>query len=415
MTEPVPQFAKKWLTQADNCRKILVDVREALERGIPADRTLAKIYRENRCYGSRDRQFFYLAIFAWFRWYGWIRKIPGEDDVKRLLAALVTEGVEPVPPAMAVLAGDPDFKIPAGDTPEARFKAFTGLDAVTEELVPDWTLIRFAEGAESRYLPYLKSRSPLWVRVIPGADAAVTGEWRENGLDFTPHETIPGVYRFPNERIRFDAMRTWKQGLFEVQDLSSQCIGLAAGASAGEDWLDACSGGGGKTLQLAAMMNGRGSITVDDIREKKLDELEERTARTPFRNMIRREKGNDRQYDGILIDAPCSSSGRWRRNPDGRWSLTAEQVAEINAVQYEILCKRASQVRCGGKLVYGTCSVFAEENCNTVRRFLEEHPAFELVSFPCPWNGKTVEGMLQTFSGDGDCDGSFAAVMRRKV
>lgn len=408
--EPI---AKKWLTQAENCLRILNDVCTALKNGTPADRTLARIYRENRCYGSRDRQFFYLAIFAWFRWYGYLQKMP-DDPAKRLLAALVTDGVDPIPPAMAALAGDPAFDYPRLPTPQERFKAFTGIDITGVQLVPEWTLPLFAEGAEERYLPRLGSRSPLWVRVLPGRETAVLQEWQEAGLTFTPHPAIPGAFRFPNERVKFDAMKSWKAGSFEVQDLSSQCIGIAAGAQEGEHWLDACAGGGGKTLQLAAMMNGKGTITVYDIRERKLDELEERAARTPYRKMIKRETKQN-TYDGILIDAPCSSSGRWRRNPDGRWGLTPEQVAEINRTQLEILSHRAKQVRPGGKLVYGTCSVLAVENVLTIQKFLAEHPDFELLPFVSPWTGTFTDGMLQTFPGDGDCDGSFVAVLRRKI
>lgn len=408
--EPI---AKKWLTQAENCLRILNDVCTALKNGTPADRTLARIYRENRCYGSRDRQFFYLAIFAWFRWYGYLQQMP-DDPAKRLLAALVTDGVDPIPPAMAALAGDPAFDYPRLPTPQERFKAFTGIDITGVQLVPEWTLPLFAEGAEDRYLPRLGSRSPLWVRVLPGRETAVLQEWREAGLTFTPYPAIPGAFRFPNERVKFDAMKSWKAGSFEVQDLSSQCIGIAAGAQEGEHWLDACAGGGGKTLQLAAMMNGKGTITVYDIRERKLDELEERAARTPYRKMIKRETKQN-TYDGILIDAPCSSSGRWRRNPDGRWGLTPEKVAEINRTQLEILSHRAKQVRPGGKLVYGTCSVFAVENVLTIQKFLAEHPDFELLPFVSPWTGTFTDGMLQTFPGDGDCDGSFVAVLRRKI
>lgn len=407
--EPI---AKKWLTQAENCLRILKDVSLALQNGTPADRTLAKIYRENRCYGSRDRQFFYLAVFAWFRWYGYLLQLP-DDPAKRLLAALVADGVEPIPPAMAALAGDPAFDYPRRTTPQERFKAFTGVDVTGVPLVPEWTLPMFAEGAEERYLPQLESRSPLWVRVLPGREETVQQEWRDAGLTFAPHASIHNAFRFPNERVKFDSMKSWKDGAFEVQDLSSQCIGIAAAAGEGEDWLDACAGGGGKTLQLAAMMNGKGTITVYDIRERKLDELEERAARTPYGKMIQREK-EQKMYDGILVDAPCSSSGRWRRNPDGRWALTPEQVAEINCTQLEILSRRANQVRPGGKLVYGTCSVFSVENHLTIQRFLAEHADFKLEPFVSPITGKQTDGMLQTFSGDGDCDGSFVAVLRRK-
>jgi len=421
--EPI---AKKWVTQAENCLKILNDIRCALQNGSPADRTLAAIYRENRCYGSRDRQFFYKAVFAYFRWLGWLSSSVFRDapEALQVLAALVTDGCEDgvLPPAALALAersGDPGKWIAAASltSPEQRFAAISGAEMADSALIPRNALNLLADGAETAFLPFLRTRSPLWVRVAPGYERAASEEWKQAGLTFDAHPRIGNAFRFPNDRIRFDSFECWKRGVVEMQDFSSQCIGLAACAQAGENWFDPCAGGGGKSLQLASMVGNKGSVTVSDIRTFKLDVLERRAARTPFAKHLKRSDiCQNEQFDGVLVDAPCSSSGRWRRNPDGRWTGAEDKIAEITETQYDILENAAKRVRPGGKLVYGTCSVFAAENRRLAERFLAEHGnEFE----PMPWTsphtgGNLADGMLQTFPADADCDGSFAALFRRK-
>lgn len=411
--------ARKWQTMAENAVRILETVHAARNRdGVPADRTLAKICRSDRRFGSRDRQFFHLAVFAFYRWSGWLRHLPGNDLRTQLAAALLLESPDPMPPAGAFLAENcfPGTDLAGCTTPEMRFKALCGLDMTDTDLVPLWASQALAEGAERGFLPFLRTRSPLWVRVVPGAEAQAEAEWINAGLVFERHKTITNAYRFPNDRIRFDSMKLWKDGLMEMQDLSSQCIGLAAGVRPGEHWFDPCAGGGGKTLQLASLLRSSGSVTVHDIRSFKLDVLQERAGRTPFGSLIRRTEQfvPGTLFDGVLLDAPCSSSGRWRRDPDSRWLHTESPLPEITALQYDLLCKAAKSVKPGGKLIYGTCSVFAAENKELAQRFLSEHDKeFEPMLFTCPFTGRSVS-MLQTFPGDGDCDGSFAAAFRRK-
>ncbi len=403
----------KWQSQAENALLIL---KEMQPEKIPADRMLATFCKKNHKFGSRDRHFFHLAVFAFYRYSGWLRFLP-EDPALRLAAALLTELPDPMPPAALYLAGTYFPNLPpeslADLTKPERFHILSGRTVTEADLIPDWA-VRLT-GRERIKDLLLTSRSPLWVRVADGAEETAEQQWRSAGLQYRKHPRISNAYAFPNERIRFEDFPIWKSGLMEMQDFSSQCIGLAAEAKEGEHWFDPCAGGGGKTMQLAAMMRGKGKITVHDIRTFKIDTLMERAARSPFRRMIQRKTAENVLYDGVLLDAPCTSSGRWRRSPDSRWVKTEQEAAETAELQYELLVKAAESVRPGGKLVYGTCSVFALENRLVAERFLAEHgDEFECGSFASPHTGEKIS-MLQTYPADADCDGSFAAVFRRKT
>lgn len=415
----------KWYTQAKNCLLVLQQVLAALENGSPVDRTLSGIYRENRCYGSRDKQFFYLVIYAYFRWLGWLKKAFPANNApleQQLLAALAAEGTDPLPQGAMPWAEQFPAIQDALDrkTAEERFAQFTSCPVCAEDLIPESAKKALAPGGSERFIPALKTRSPQWVRVVPGCEEKVLQEWQDAGLTAHKHPVIVNAFCFFNERVRFDNMKTWQQGLFEMQDLSSQCIGLAANVKEDEHWFDPCAGGGGKSLQLASLVGKHGSVSVYDIRDFKLNTLQRRADRTPFGNRIKREKmfsPAGKLFDGVLLDAPCSSSGRWRRDPESRWSGVEEKLPEITDLQYDLLCKAAKNVKPGGVLIYGTCSVFEAENEKLIARFIQEHGNdFALEAFPSPHNGKMIEcGMLQTFPADSDCDGSFAARLRRKA
>lgn len=423
--------SRKWKTQANQCLNILAEVRSGLEHSnIPADRTLAGIYRSNPCFGSRDRRFFARTIFAFFRWQGWILKsktLADADERKKLLAALAADGIETLFPPLRIYLeelGIPAHSFPLlseENTPEERFRAFTGDTERFPDsaLIPDWTHEFLAPGADMAFLPFLKTRSPLWCRVLRGAAEEVLEEWKS--LPMEPpsrHPHLQNAFRLSCESLNYKSSPAWKRGLFEIQDFASQCIGETALASPGEKWFDPCAGAGGKSLLLADAVGTTGSVSVFDRNQEKLRELAKRTARTPFRDIVRRTDSIDPEnyYDGVLLDAPCSSSGRWRRNPEMKWTLNPEHLRKLAETQYRLLCNAASHVRPGGTLVYGTCSIFSMENTLVANRFLRTHAdSFEPAPFPSPVDGKPVsDAMLQIFPADADCDGAFAARFRRK-
>ncbi len=181
--------------------------------------------------------------------------------------------------------------------------------------------------------------------------------------------------------------KCFKDGLFEQQDAGSQVIGAFVGAQSGERVIDACAGAGGKTLQLAASMEGKGVIIAMDTEGWKLDDLKKRAKRAGAFNIEPRLidstkviKRMDQTADRVLIDAPCSGLGVIRRMPDSKWRDGREHLKELREVQADILNRYAKMAKVGGIVVYSTCSILPSENEEQVKKFLEVNEGkFELV------------------------------------
>jgi 16S rRNA (cytosine967-C5)-methyltransferase len=218
-------------------------------------------------------------------------------------------------------------------------------------------------------------------------------------------------------------------GWFEVQDAASQIAALMSGAKAGERVADICAGAGGKTLALAAMMQNKGSISAYDADKHRLRPIFDRMVRAGVTNIdvIPADETNKLDesggFDCVLIDAPCSGSGSWRRKPDAKWRLAEVQLQQRIRDQREVLERGAALVKKGGRLVYITCSVLPEENTAQVERFLEVHKNFEVIPYARQWT--TAIGTPAPKSADGSTetllltparhgtDGFFIAVMKK--
>lgn len=205
----------------------------------------------------------------------------------------------------------------------------------------------------------------------------------------------------------------YRSGVIEIQDLASQHIAAALNAKPGDKIWDACAGAGGKTLALAGKMNNKGAVIATDLHQYKLDELKRRASRAGARNVrtflwdavaplrLPQEIARQQGFDKVLIDAPCSSAGTWRRNPDARWRFNSADSSELQQIQLNILTQAAPAVRPDGMLVYATCSWQVSENEDIVSAFLQANPAFSLQS----------QQMLG--APEDDCDCMFVAVMKK--
>lgn len=214
--------------------------------------------------------------------------------------------------------------------------------------------------------------------------------------------------------------RAFADGLFEMQDEGSQLVSLLGEVQPGMTVVDGCAGAGGKTLHLAALMQGRGTLYALEPHERRRHALTRRLARAGAHNVrvddVDRKKRLLGKADVVLVDAPCSGSGVLRRNPDTAWSLTADDVGRLVGQQRDILAGYAALVRAGGRLVYATCSLLADENRGVVDGFLAGHPAFTLEDAGAalrrggvPLPGST----LQVDPARHGTDGFFGAVLRR--
>lgn len=207
-------------------------------------------------------------------------------------------------------------------------------------------------------------------------------------------------------------------GLADVQDEGSQIVSLLTRAKAGETVIDWCAGAGGKTLALAAIMENKGALYAADANPRRLKDLPDRAVRAGVRNVVLLN-GYDalKTYDLVLVDAPCSGTGTWRRAPDARWRTTAETVKKLTAVQEDILEKACRYVRKGGRLFYITCSLLREENENRAERFLSAHPEFiseDLAPVLKEKTGiETTEKTVRLFPSVYGTDGFFAASFLR--
>ncbi len=223
------------------------------------------------------------------------------------------------------------------------------------------------------------------------------------------------------------------KGMIEVQDEGSQLAALFSNARPGEQIVDLCAGAGGKTLAIAAMMQNKGQIFATDDDKRRLAPIHDRLKRSGARNVqVRTPKSVGGEIsdlagrmDLVLIDAPCTGVGAWRRNPDAKWRVRPGALEQRQKEQADTLCRAATLLKAGGRIVYVTCSVLEEENGAQIRAFLGEHPEFSVqppVEVIQPLGerafmlGKaarlSAEGILLTPRTTGT-DGFYVSVMRR--
>ncbi|MFA6816080.1 MAG: RsmB/NOP family class I SAM-dependent RNA methyltransferase [Lentisphaeria bacterium] len=431
--------------------------------GKPSDRCLRDVFYANHQLGSRDRRIISETLFSVLRWWGWLKtlapeeffsvdkewirnqKVPQDEHAPQrcvtnvykwygcLAASWALENRLDFPPSVAWWCrqrgvNPENFKaLPDGAPLKDRRRylpPFFSKDDVPafpeEDLVPEWT-----EKALSEPIPFLKlidwlqHRPPVWLRGQTGSIVELCHNLQHNEVKVHPHKKMLCALKIQGAAANLRNLDVFRKGQFEFQDLASQAVGYVCAPKPGEQWWDCCAGGGGKTLQLAWLMEEKGSVLASDIRTHKLTELKLRARRAQFPNIRYKEwKGKEmprfrNRFDGVLVDTACSCSGTWRRNPDARWTTTPEELKEFADLQLQLLTNASQGVVEGGTLVYSTCSMFACENQDIVNTFLAAHPEFKLAPYRCPVTGRETEGMNQIWPWDGDCDAMFTAKMWR--
>jgi 16S rRNA (cytosine967-C5)-methyltransferase len=337
------------------------------------------------------------TVFTYFRWLQWLE--PGDSWQKQFLQAL----------ALQQRFDENPFSIKA--------------EALAARAVPVW--LRDEMELSADFLRQLQRDPVVWLRARPHTteklatalgDCAPAAPATPNTQLFT---SLLAALRYTGAK---DLFRTpeFQAGAFEIQDLASQFVGHACTPQPGETWWDACAGAGGKTLHLADLMQNRGLVWASDRSARRLAALKQRTARTKIFNYRTAPwDGSARlptktKFDGILVDAPCSGTGTWQRNPHARWTTTPVDVRELAAIQLQLLNHAAPALKPGGRLVYSVCTLTRSETATVAEAFAAAQPELEPRSLPGSHPG-TPDGQLILQPHEINANGMFIASWKRRM
>jgi 16S rRNA (cytosine967-C5)-methyltransferase len=378
-----------------------------------ADKVIEKVLRHDKRWGARDRGFIAettYEIVRYKRLYAEIAEVNAPFSRPNLFRLFAV---------WAVLRGIPlpDWK-QLEETPVRRIKGrFDELSKIRKfrESFPDWLDKRCEDALGAK----------LWNKESAALNAQAEVVLRTNTLKANKNdlrkilkdagietETVSGAIDALKlkERTNVFATEAFKQGLFEVQDASSQLVAPYLEVAPGLRVVDACAGAGGKTLHLAALMQNKGQLIAMDIYESKLKKLKIRARRNGVHNMETRIIENSKaikklhgKADRVLLDAPCSGLGVIRRNPDSKWKLEPEFLERIKRVQRDILKDYSKMIKPGGKMVYATCSILPEENSEQVRSFLSTEAGKDF----------TFVKEQNIYASEGGFDGFYMALLEK--
>lgn len=393
---------------------VIDSLRDIFNEGVYADKAVETALRRDKRWGARDRKFVAETIYEIVRWkrlYAEIANVKepfSRQDLWRLFSVwCVLRGIQL-----------PDWN-QIEPTPTRRIKGkFDELSKIRKfrESIPDWIdavgVEELGEKVWTKEIASLNKQAEVILRTntLNTTKELLQKQLREEGIDTEFIKGYDDALKLV-ERANVFKTESFKKGLFEVQDASSQLVASYLDVEPGMKVIDTCAGAGGKTLHLASLMKNKGQIIAMDIYESKLKKLKVRARRNGVHNMdtkvIDSTKPIKKLYnkaDRVLIDAPCSGLGVIRRNPDSKWKLQPEFLDNIRKVQQDVLQSYSKMVKSGGKLVYATCSVLPSENQKQVEQFLASESGKDF----------TFVSDKKVLSHESGFDGFYMALLQKK-
>ncbi|NQD36418.1 RsmB/NOP family class I SAM-dependent RNA methyltransferase [Permianibacter sp. IMCC34836] len=415
-----PRFARTRFRQASELLASILPITE------PADTLMDRYFKAHREMGSQDRGFAAETVYGCLRR---LRELRALSAGTGPFVGLRFEAETLVATYLITVLGwsgraleDTDFK----DRSTALIKAVRSFDksslSFADRLnLPDWLAepIRQQLGDDEaeKLARALNEPAPVDLRVSTRRISRddVQKRLTEQSFDCSPMPLSPWGLRRAQRGPLFNT-KEFKDGLFEMQDEASQLVGWLVSPRPRQTVIDFCAGAGGKTLHLAELMNNKGNLVACDVAAYRLDKMKPRLIRAQLDNVrllpLSSEnddalKGYYGEADAVLVDAPCSGSGTLRRNPDMKWRVM--DIASLHDQQLSILTGAAHLVKPGGRLVYATCSLLAQENQAVVEAFLATHPDFVRVGID--GSDHQDEGILAAFDA---LDPILAANLRER-
>lgn len=373
-------------------RNLLIGIHDALQETFfqekkYADKVIERLLKAHRKWGSEDRKVVSEIFYNIIRW-------------KKRLEYYMGEGVKPNNIYKLLLA-----YLLWSKTHYKKFEEFDGIkvaDILTklkkgtvptkaiEFSIPEWlaeTLEKELGRNWEREMLALNEQAPTILRTntLKTTPRELVADLRDENVECFTIKNYPDAVQLEEKKNVF-LTSAFKDGLFEVQDASSQKIGELLDVKEGMRVVDACAGAGGKTLHLAALMKNKGQIIALDIYEWKLAELRRRAKRAGAHNIETRLISDNKvikrlheKADRLLIDAPCSGLGVLKRNPDSKWKIDQDFIDRIKGEQQQILQDYSKILKKGGQMIYATCSILPSENNEQVQLFLKNNPDFSLI------------------------------------
>lgn len=350
------------------------------------DRFISLEFSKNKKYGSQDRKWYSEKLFSIFRR---LYLILYQSKYKSTSQEVFTKEIHDEATFWSAVKTIPFEKLYA--LSENRHSNESLLTCSIPLWLEPYLKRRFTTESElNSFLDIQNQRPLLWIRLNH------SDKYNEVIEDLKVNDFVVNNSSNPNTLSISGTksvylLDSFQKGFFEIQDYASQKIGYALNAKPGDYIWDACAGGGGKTMQIASILNNKGVVYATDIREYKLEEVKRRAKKAQFFNVrtmvwngkelpaFPKEVQNKKGFNCVLIDAPCSASGTWRRHPDAKYKTDSKSINELTDLQFSLLSAASPATKIGGKLVYGTCSVFVEENEDIINKFLGQNTNFKLV------------------------------------
>jgi 16S rRNA (cytosine967-C5)-methyltransferase len=401
-----------------------IEILEGLNAtALPADRFIRDWFRTRRYAGSKDRAAVAERVYDVLRHrasYAW--QMQNEAPRALAIASVLAEkgeidalfggagyGPQPLSDAERACVAAPR----EGEMPEhARYE-------FPEFLAPE--LARSLGASFTADMEAMQARATVDLRVntLKATRDEVLKRLWEDGIDAHPTPYAPYGIRIATQDGLAILRRhsTFEDGFFEFQDEAGQIAACLAQATPGMRVLDLAAGAGGKALALAADMQNQGEIVASDIHAPRLLQIGQRAGRAGVTIIRTQTNVPDGVFDIVFVDAPCSGSGTWRRQPEQKWRLTPARLTELAALQEQLLDTGAARVRPGGRLLYATCSLLALENDDRIEAFRTRHPEFTLRRADEAWHGADMPGIGEFFRATPattGTDGFFAAIFVRK-
>lgn len=382
----------------------------------PADGIINDYLRARKYIGSKDRRFITDLTWSIIRNRMKLTFDAGSSLPRRILLTAVRDKLE------EVFDGSQYGLAPLTEE-EKLWLENPNEEAYPENVeaeCPDWL---FAKIKNMELCKALNQPAPADFRVNLHERGEVLRRLQGEGINMTLTPYSPMGLRC-EERLALGNCAAYQEGWLEVQDEASQLAAILCDVKPQHKIIDYCCGAGGKSLALAHLLDNQGKILAHDVNNRRLEAIKPRLQRLGIKNIELTDivADSDRDFDRFIIDAPCSGTGTWRRAPDGKYRLSPAMLDNLTRTQAEILEYAAPKVKTGGRLIYITCSVLAEENEQIIDRFLAAHPEFALTNLRDIWEKyidtpypHRSEKMLRMSPLNTGTDGFFICAMEKCV